>query len=327
MRVHVVGFGSIGARHLRLLRKYLPENALSVVSHRELPDEFRGITHYSTPEQALKSKPDLTFITNPAPQHIQTALFFARAGSHLFIEKPLSCSLAGVDELMRECAKRKLVVMVGYMLRFFEPLVVVKQAILGGKIGRILSISAHVGQYLPDWRPGRDYQETVSAKKAMGGGVVLELSHELDSVRWLVGEVASVSATTTRVGDLDIDVEDIAEITLTFGSGAVGHIHLDMLDRAVHRDCRIVGSTGTIVWRSEDSHRVQLRSSGASDWADLRASGPIEADAMYLAQLKHLLACVEGRAKPLVSLEDGRKTLEFALAVKESALSGAVIRL
>ncbi len=318
MRILLVGLGSIGLRHLRLLQEREPVASLAVVSARELPQEFSNLTRFPTLTQAVQWEPTLTLVTNPAPKHVETALEFGRCGSHLFIEKPLSNTLSGVDELLALCAKKNLVCMVGYMLRFFEPLVVMKQALEQGKVGKVFSISASVGQYLPDWRAGRDYRQTVSATEALGGGVLLELSHELDYVRWLLGEIESVRATTARVSDLEIDVEDSAEITLTFANGAVGQIHLDMLDRAAHRDCRIVGSAGTLLWQSEQGHRVQLRSTENSDWVDLRAAGAIDPDRMYRAQLDHLFACIEGKQQPMVSGEVGRRVLELVLAAKQS---------
>ena len=129
-----------------------------------------------------------------------------------------------------------------------------RKALHQGHIGRVQSVRAEVGQYLPDWRPGIDCRQTASAQQALGGGALLELSHEIDYVRWLIGEIREVTARIARLSDLEIDVEDCAEIILTFENGTIGGPHLDMIQRAPTRTCRLIGSDGTLVWDGLTSH-------------------------------------------------------------------------
>jgi predicted dehydrogenase len=214
--------------------------------------------------------------------------------------------------------------MVGYNLRFCRPLQVMRQALVEGRIGRPLALRAEAGQYLPEWRPGKDYRQCVSARRDLGGGAVLELSHELDYVRWLVGEVKTVCAQVGHLSDLELDVEDTAEIILQFCNGAIGSVHLDMVQRPATRTCRIVGTEGTLAWDGM-SHRVQLFSAAADRWSDLHPAEAIDRNEMYLAELRHFFGCVRGKGKPIVSGNEGRRVLEIALAVKKSSVEQRVV--
>jgi predicted dehydrogenase len=276
--------------------------------------------------EALALEPDLALITNPASLHVKTAMELAERSIHLFIEKPLSVTLQGVDDLLDLCARRSVVVAVGYNLRFHRPIQVLREAIDGGGIGRPLLIRAEVGQYLPDWRQGTDYRKGVTAQRKLGGGVLLELSHELDYVRWLMGDVQSVSAHMERLSDLEVDVEDAADVFLSFASGAAGSVHLDMIDRAATRSCRVVGTEGTLAWSDED-RGVRLFTSTRRRWESLCSCSEAEPNAMYVAELKHFLNCVRGTETPLVGGQDGRRVLEIVLAARQSAQHGRTVGL
>jgi predicted dehydrogenase len=216
--------------------------------------------------------------------------------------------------------------MVGYNLRFSEPLRIMQQAASAGRIGRIVGLRAEVGQYLPDWRTGTDYRQGVSARRDLGGGAILELSHELDYALWLMGEIKAVSAQADRVGDLEVDVEDLAEITLRFQSGAIGNVHVDMLQRSVTRTCRLIGIDGTLIWDAI-SNQVRLYEAQTKAWIDLHPAMTIDRNAMYVAELKHFFECVADQTRPLISGEDGLRVLQIALAAKQSASEQRVIEL
>jgi predicted dehydrogenase len=330
MKILIAGLGSIGRRHLANLRLLEPAADITVWhQHSRDHDQFSnpeyGERHVFSIDEALESKPEAALVTGPASTHIVTATQLARSGLHLFIEKPLSHTLEGVDELADLCKQKQRVLMVGYNFRFYEPLQLIRKALHEGRIGRVLSMRAEVGQYLPDWRPKSDYRQSGSARSELGGGAVLELSHEIDYVRWLIGEVTSVIARVARLSDLEMDVEDTAEIILQFSNGALGSLHLDMVQRPATRSCRIVGDAGTITW-DWASHRVRMFTADGSTWHDL-SNRDIDRNEMYLDELRHFLACVRGTATPLVDVADGRRVLEIALAIKRSSVEQRAIEL
>jgi predicted dehydrogenase len=326
MNALIVGLGSIGRRHLANLAQVKPDVSATVWhQHATSADREQGSErHVFNVGDALKVRPEFALITGPANTHVETALELAGHGIHILVEKPLCDRLEGVDALLALCRERRCVLLVGYNYRFYAPLQAMRQAIIDGSIGRVLSVQAEVGQYLPDWRPGYDYRQGVSARRELGGGVVLELSHEIHYVRWLVGEITEVSARLGRVSDLDLDVEDIAEITLAFAGGAIGSIHLDMVQRTPTRTCKIVGTEGTLIWDGL-THHVRMYSSLSSRWTDVFAPSPLDRNETYLAELRHFLDCIAGTATPAVTGEDGRRVLEIALAARQSASESRVV--
>jgi predicted dehydrogenase len=331
MKVLLVGLGSIGRRHLKNLKHVEPSAQVMVWHQRSKPQDDDQDVSPSYPavyteKEALNWKPDVALITSPASLHVKNGLALAKQGTHLFIEKPLSNAFDGIDRLLSLADKHHLVLMVGYNFRFYKPLAIMQQVLRDGQIGRPLALRAEAGQYLPDWRPGQDYRQSVSASLALGGGALLELSHELDYARWLLGEVKTVSAKTAQLSDLDLDVEDMAEIILEFQTGAVGNVHLDMVQKPATRTCRIIGTKGTLTWDGA-SHRVRLFSADTTSWVDLHPAQSIDRNEMYIAELQHFFDCVRNNQAPIVSGEDGHRVLEIAFAAKRSSQKKRVIEL
>lgn len=267
MKALLISLGAIGRRHLTNLRGL--ERAADITVLRRPESAREGIPEaadrvvYSL-EDALRMRPDVALIASPAPQHIEMALKLASEGIHLFIEKPLSSDLSGVDALISESRRQGLTLTVGYNLRFCRSLQMLRTALIEGRIGRLLAVRSEVGQYLPDWRPGADYRKSASANAILGGGVVLELSHEIDYVRWLAGDFRSVSARLACIGGLELDVEDSAELIFDLHAGGLAHIHLDMIQRVPTRTCRLIGSEGILEWDGL-GHWVKIRRPG--EWA------------------------------------------------------------
>jgi predicted dehydrogenase len=198
-----------------------------------------------------------------------------------------------------------------------------RAAINAGEIGKPLSLSAEVGQYLPDWRPQQDYRKGVSARKDLGGGALLELSHELDYVRWLMGDVASVSSRLTKQSNLEIDVEDSADLILEFTNEVVGTVHLDMVRQPPARNCVVSGSEGTAEWDGPGSGS-RIWSAKTREWRDL-SSGSADRNDMYMAELRQFLACMAGEEEVVTTGIDGKRVLELILAARESSEFGKVV--
>ena len=326
MNILVIGFGSIGRRHIKNLKALDPSLELAVLrQHSKSPDlgdvsDLVGQIFFQE-DQAVDWGPHAVVIANPAPMHVPTALRFAGAGAHLFIEKPIAVSLENIDRLQKICLDKNLVAMVGYVMRFMPPVVIMKEAVLGQRIGRLLSVQARVGRYLPAWRPGKDYRGQVSARRELGGGVILELSHELDYVRWLAGEVTDIRSMTGKLSDLEIEVEDAAEIHAHHQGGVLSHIHLDMFDHAPNRSCRLIGTQGTLVWDSSlGEHLVRIWREDEQQWQTIYEEKNLGADVMHMAQWRHFFDCVRNCRQPLVGLSDAKRVLELSLEVMKGRL-------
>jgi predicted dehydrogenase len=316
----IVGFGSIGKRHVNNIRIIDPGAEISLWHTRShIAAHPAGVAcEVFCYDDAISQKPDIAIITNPASDHIPIAQKLSQKGIDLFIEKPLSSSMDGVNELLQIQKISGNLIMVGYNFRFHPAFILLKQCIAQGKIGKLVSIRAEVGQYLPDWRPGTDYRLSVSAQKSLGGGAVLELSHEIDYTRWLAGEITSVMSMTDHVSDLDIDVEDSAEIILKFSSCALGSIHLDMIQRFPARSCKMIGTLGTAIWDGT-SDSVMLYTTETNQWNQIYSIEKTNRNRMYLAEMEHFISCCRSRKEPAVTVSDGKRVLEIALAALESS--------
>lgn len=317
MKAVLVGFGSIGKRHARNLRTLVPDADITVV-RRAAAEPGDGVDRVVTDlDAALADRPDVVFVTSPATHHVDQALRAVRAGAHVFIEKPLAATMQGVDELRDAVASANVVAVVAYPFRFYDPLIAIKRAVDDGRIGRVQSLRAEVGMDLSLWRPTMDYRDSVSAQKALGGGALRELSHELDLALWLAGDVRRVHAVTAKLSDLELDVEDLAELILEFESGAIGSVHVDMIHRVPYRALRVAGSSGSITW-SWQTHEARIWTADEPEWT-LLESPNFEPNQMYLNAIQHFLDCINGSASPRVTIEDGAAALRLVLAAERSS--------
>ena len=331
-RVLVVGLGSIGRRHARIARVVRPGASIAAWRHRRtdapLPAGVDAVAW--SLDEALAFAPQAAVIASPAPQHLAAARALAHEGVHLLIEKPLADRADGVDELIAECARRSLVLMTGYNLRFLPSLQRLRDLVFSGVVGDVLSVRAEAGQYLPSWRPDIPYRDSVSARASLGGGVLLELSHEFDYLQWIFGSVAWVQAIASRQSLLDIDVEDTAHVVLGFAHSSthaplIANVSLDFLRHDSTRSCTVIGSEGTLRWNAITGV-VDIFRAGGTEW-ELLVAAPVERDATYLAEWRAFLACIELGATAPVSGAAGLVTLRIVEAARQSAKTLAVVRL
>jgi predicted dehydrogenase len=196
--------------------------------------------------------PEVSIVASPASEHLRQAKALVVGGSHVLIEKPLSVNAEGVSAFFDSAAEAKTIVQVGYNLRFLESLRVFEQLLESRKLGEIQSVSIEVDQYLPDWRPQGRYQSSVSATKSLGGGALLELSHEVDLAIRVFGEFQIEFASLEKLSELEIDVEDtatvIGELINFQDSRPRIRMHLGMINRAPRRFCEVVGSLTSARW-------------------------------------------------------------------------------
>lgn len=327
MKFMIAGLGSIGRRHLRNLVALGETDILLYRTGRgTLPDdELAGYPVESDLQAALAHRPQAVIIANPTALHLQVAIPAAEQGCHLLLEKPVSHNLEGLDELRRAVTAGGGQVLVGFQFRFHPGLQAVQALLNQGAVGRPLSARAHWGEYLPGWHLWEDYRQGYSARPDLGGGVVLTLSHPLDYLRSLFGDVQALWAFTSNRSDLNIPVEDTAEIGLRFKNSVLSTVHLDYVQRPPAHHLDIIGERGTIRWDNSTGD-VHWFSAEDNTWQSIPVPDGFERNQLFLSEMAHFLDVIHGKARPVCTLEDGIRALELALAVHASADKGRLVR-
>lgn len=318
--VVLVGLGSIGRRHLRNLKQIRPDIKVTLVRSgkgEKWPElELADNVVYST-QEAIRKKPHAAIIASPTSLHVQHALAFAEEGIHVLVEKSLSDIKDGVEKLLEVVEEKKITGLTGYVLRY-DPLArTFKKLIESNKIGKILHVRVETGSYLPDWRPDQNYTKSVSASST-DGGVLLELSHELDYIHWFFGDISTIQANLTNTNYLDIDVEDCADILLKTKDKIPISLHMDFHQRHATRFCKISGSKGTALWDAVENAVIWKPINGEPEVNTIS----YDRDELFKNQLKHYLGCIEQNEKPFVSLYDGYYALNLIDACREANATG-----
>jgi predicted dehydrogenase len=289
------------------------------------PEEHYGITCFYTMNEALAWNPDAVFVTNPISMHLTTALQAANAGAHIFIEKPLGCDTDDLTDLQRIVDTKKLTCMVGYQQRYHPGYARIKQLLESGALGRVASASLHFGEWLPGMHPYEDYRESHAARSDQGGGVILCLSHEIDMAYWLFGKPRRVYATGGHQSDLEIDVEDTADIQLSCVKN--GHefsvqVHLDFLQTPARRYIHIIGEKGWVMFDAR-SNRLELHLTEVNE-PQITVFDSFQRNDMFLREVTDFIDSAINGTKPPIPLEEGAEVLEICLAAKRSLAKGTI---
>jgi predicted dehydrogenase len=324
--VLVIGSGSAGQRHLRVLKNIRPELVVKLESARRNLEKIQYRSDLGT--SAEEFKPDLVVIASPSTFHLESARHYI--DSNIFIEKPLSANLNGVANFKDLVNKHGTSVTVGYNLRFSKSLLFFKDCVSSKMVGEIFSIRVETGQYLPNWRPGTRYENGVSANGFLGGGVILELSHEIDYLLWIFGSCEWVTASVQKLSKLNLDVEDSAFIILGIlerfsNRRIVANLVLDFIRQDRTRTCIAVGEFGSLRWDGITQSVSIFRSSG-NDWETIY-QGNQNPDDTYALELESFIDSVERDKSPQVSLEEAIEVIKVADAIKSSSLEGKKISL
>jgi predicted dehydrogenase len=331
--VLIVGLGSIGKRHASVIKEFFPEVNIVVLRHKQCIKNdidklglFKCVTSIN---EAIAINPQAAIISNPATMHIKVAKELANNGINLLIEKPISDSSIGVQELVNICRENNIILMTAYNLRFLPSLIKFKEQIQANKIGKIYSIRSEAGQYLPSWRPDSDYRNGVSANKKLGGGVLLELSHEIDYLSWIFGSVKWVKSHISKQSDLDVDVEDSANIILGFkgvnGVELTASLDMDFIRHDVTRKCFVIGEKGTLLWDGICG-KVKYFAKDDDYWETIFVSKP-DRNFTYIEEIKSFFSSVESNKPPCISGYEGMKVVKVVEAIKKSSSINSIVYL
>lgn len=338
MKFLICGLGSIGQRHVRMIRNVLGDNAaIAAYRSRKLDlvisdkleakagsiEEQYNIKSFYDFQEALAWQPDAVFITNPISMHVSTAIAAAQAGCHLFIEKPLGHDEEGLAELARIVQEKNLVCLVGYQLRYHPAYLKIKELLDQNVLGHLISADLHFGEWLPGMHPYEDYRESHASRKDQGGGVILCLSHEIDIAFWLFGKPKKVYAAGGHLSDLELDVEDTADLMLSCTNEDQEfpvHIHLDFLQKPARRYIHIVGEKGSLQFNyCTNEFEMNLLSPQKTEKFSF---AEFQRNDMFRSEVADFIGCIKDRLPSPIPLQEGIATLEICLAAKKSLVTG-----
>ena len=323
-RVVIVGFGSIGQRHFQILKKLRPSIKIILIrsgigKKNKIENLANGVFKNIND---INLKIDAAIICSPAPFHLEQAKIFVKKKIPVLIEKPLSNNLNNIKNFELLCKKLNALILVGYNLRYSKSLNFFYKLVLSLKVGKPLSATIRCTSYLPNWRPKQNYIETISASAKLGGGVLFELSHELDYANWIFGYFNQIHS-SINYKKLKTNVEDCAYLNLISKKNLSVSIFLDFLNKKIERTCKLYGSQGILTWNGiEDYVMIEKKNGKVKKWKfnDDRNS-------TYEYQLSHFINCIEKKTTPKVSLQNGIDALKLVLMAKKSNRNNKIIKL
>lgn len=334
MKYLFVGLGSIGQRHLQNLQK-LDKNAEIFALRKsnknlviqdgkaEAKDvgEYYGIKIIRSMEEAKKIKPDVSFITNPSSMHTETALELAEIGSHVFIEKPLSNSLEKVNELQKVLEKNNLISFIGYQTRF-HPFIEKTRKLIEANKKNLVSASFEWNTYLPSHHKYEDYSQGYAARKDLGGGVVLNLIHEIDLIQHFFGKPEKIIAVGGKLSNLKMTAEDTVIAILVYkinNKQFPVHLKLSYAQVKEYREFKVQFSNSLIRVDLIENTFEHYNENG--ELAEKKEE-KMERNKLFKDELSYFLDCVKNEKKAFPDVPEGIKSLEIALDIKSQIDSG-----
>ena len=320
MKILIIGYGSIGKRHISNLTKI--GKVKTIVLTKRKKDDFlkKNNCHvFSKLEDCLNENPDAAIICNETSLHLKIAIKLVKNNIHIFIEKPLSNSLVGINQLKKIVKSNGITTHVGCVLRFHPILKKTKEIIEKNSLGKIKFVQVENGSYLPEWQPNKDYKKSYASRSDLGGGVVLTCIHELDYLVWLFGKINNVIATNKKIGGLGINVNDFSSSILEFSNKTIAEMHLDFFQRDNSRFCKIIGEKGILKVNFE-KNQIQSYSIKNKKWQNIMKVKDFNKNCMYLDEMKYFIKCIKYNKNSFNDINFGENVLKTALLIEESSI-------
>lgn len=325
MKALVMGCGSIGVRHIFHLKQLGLTQVEATDPDPQASDRAKAdcrVVVYSNPEEALAKRPDVVLVCTPAAAHVPMTIKALEAGAHVFVEKPLSIGLDGVDSLMEKARLDGRVVQVGYNLRYHPAMRLAKEILESGRLGKILTGHAEFGLYLKKWWPDRDYRKSYMAESSLSGGLLLDASHEIDLLIWFMGPVKEVVSCGDKLSDLDMKGLDVIKVLMRMESRALASLDIDCLQPTYTRGFTLVGEDSALRWDCADGRadkslgRLWVYDSAKGRYEEIPIHG--NSGETYLEELRDFLDSVTAGRPAQVGLQHGIEVLRVIAAIQKA---------
>lgn len=288
IKILFFGLGSIGRRHARILSENFDCELYTFRSGENAPLKDFPAKEFTSLEDAFASKPDVAFITNPTYLHVETAIECAKRKIDLFMEKPVSHNMEGLDRLNELIIKNNIYSYVGFCLRFHPVIRALKSMLKKEQVLHSLSTNT---TYLPDWRPHLDCRKHFSAHSEMGGGVLLEMMHELDYNCYLFGNVKEIKGRYGQASNLELECEDYADLLCEFENGLSSTIYLNMFSRLREREIRVY-CPDKVIEGDFNKNTVKIFQENSCVYEENHENA---IDVMYLEQMRYFIDNYQGK--------------------------------
>jgi len=314
LRLLICGLGSIGYRHLKVI-KSIGDHTVDAfrTGKSTIPGDIEPDNQYSNLNEALEAKPDGAIICNPNNLHIPVAIKIVEKGIPVLIEKPLSHDNDNIELLEDIIYKNKVDILIGVNLRHHAGIITLHNLLKNESIGRVVSARAHFGTFMPDWHPWEDYKKSFTSVLKIGG-VIRTHIHEIDYLLSLFGSVKDVKAFEIGGDVIGIEAEEGVEILMKHKSSVVSSVHLNFFQKPYQRFCTIVGTEGTLHWNFLKPE-VQITNLNGTETITLGSDSDSLLNESYKQQMIHFLDIIGGNAKPIADLQSGIESLKVSLNI------------
>ena len=325
MKVGILGAGTMGSMHANCYAQ-LPDVEVVAIADkrtdlaRKVAEPLGAQVYEEADELIEKADVDIVDVCLPTPMHKEFVVKAARAGKHVFCEKPLALTIEDGEEMINECEKAGVKFMVGHVLRYFHEYVAIKKQIDAGAIGKpaVVRASRCASQPLgwQDW-----YR-----KREMSGGVCLDLIiHDFDFLRWCFGDVERVYAKGTTFTDIPVEY---ALVTLRFKNGVIAHVEGSWAHSGFFTTFEAAGTDGLLYFDSRTASpiRIFVRRKGEEKAAVEVPESPVN-ESPYLREIRHFVECVAQDKEPEITGRDALEAIRIAIAALDSMKTGKPVTL
>ena len=318
-RILIIGKGEIAKRHYKILKELIPNAKIKFLIRKRKNKIFSSKYLYSL-DEVKKFMPELGVIANPSSKHIKISEKLIDLDiKYLFIEKPISNYFDNAKKFVSKCNKKNINLFVGYNLKFTNSLIKIKKLIDNKILKNIFLVTIETGFNLKNWRKKKNYIDSVSSQKKLGGGVLLELSHEIDYLHWLFGKFEKIDAYFSKLSLLKLDVEDFVNLRVFFNKKfskkkLFATLNIDFFRNDKVRKMTIISEKETLKWDGIKGE-VKIYNEETKKWKYLYKNYN-DLNESYIRQWKYFLECIKKNFKNSSSKES-LDTIRYINSIKK----------
>jgi len=315
----------MGKRRVRNLQALKIEDVIGFdirEDRRKEAEEKYGIQTFDNFKDAVEQKPDIFIISVSPDAHVQYQLYAAKNGIHFFTE--LSVIDEGLEEIIELVKEKQIIGVPSSTMRFHAAIRKIKELVEKNEIGKLCTFTYHSGQYLPDWHPWEKVTDYYVSNKETGGGREM-VPFELTWLTWVFGPITYVYGNVSQALDHGAEIDDMYHAILTFESGLVAYILIDVVTRFAYRTLKLLGEKGNIEWDWNEKD-VKLYKADINEWQVFKIDVLAAAEGyhskiteeMYIKEIQNFLDAVKNKEKYEYSLEDDLKIIRVLYKIEES---------